>query len=253
MTTDSEDCSFTLTSDDEERRLSLTHSAKKSTVLSEKDMNAFEAPPEPTNNTTTHNDDDFLSELMKENQQLEAELAAATGQRKFMEKCSPRPEPYPALPPLQTQLVDESAVSSKKLQCTSYTSPTTARNSLKENIKENEPLNKKCRSLQLRLTGAQKAMKNLEAVNKEKDEIIAKLKGELGEGLDNKEEKEMRKRLEMENKELKEEVKELKEIANNYGAENDELRREMQELKSQSETRTKREMEEQFFDKNILN
>jgi chromosome segregation ATPase len=65
MTADSEDCSFNLTSDDEEKGRSLGGSIKKSA-----NKNDLQSP--------ILHDDDFLNELIKENQQLEAELAVVS-------------------------------------------------------------------------------------------------------------------------------------------------------------------------------
>jgi len=207
MATDSDDCSFTLTSDDENRALPNTNSAKKSqenistdNVLCEKDQNI----PQPENmaitDQTTHNDDDFLAELAKENQQLEAELEAAKNkmsQGENSKKCTKSKlensnenieekniiEPCPDLPPLQ--IMEEPSINSGRnilspIHKISETVPVTARDPLVGlNKNEQEPLDKKCRSLQLRLTGCQKAIKNMEQSNQEKDKIIAELNEKL--------------------------------------------------------------------------
>ena len=68
MTADCEDCSFSLTSDEEEKRLTQRVLEHKEALM-DKDMNASKE------NSITRNDDEFLKELMKENQKLEAELA----------------------------------------------------------------------------------------------------------------------------------------------------------------------------------
>ncbi len=177
---DSDDCSFTLTSDDEERerRMSLV---TPSTVLQDKDSNVG---PDPTN-TTAHNDEDFLNELVKENRQLETEW------QQIMNKKVPSPRPAPpvqepksapvpvpvpsAPPPSDENLPSPSRATT--IQSAAHVSPRSGSQSVR--VPEEEGETRRCRSLQLRLAGAQKTIKRLEDDNMEKEKEIAELTGKL--------------------------------------------------------------------------
>ena len=188
-----------MTSDDEERRASLVASAKKSSfgtqniLLEEKDVNVLPAC-EPSN-TTAHNDEEFLNDLINENKQLEAEYNMIMSKKITTPHADrlPLQESRNVQPnttaPCEKKIVSVMSTEQPENSCTSPPKAPSAQLSprstwTKENCKtgnEPEQLGKKCRSLQLRLTGAQKAMKNMENVNKMKDDMIAELKEQLTE------------------------------------------------------------------------